>query len=184
MTEPATPQHETTDKPWRVRLICCGRDDGTAHFATRGEAEVMRSSYIAAEGHDRAAIITGPADQQRQDTADTLAEYLTAMLADNGMRNVVSDCLRLVAALRGERDRQWQLKEIAQGELASAQLNAEQIRRLAEWPATITALPAEIAQTLRYHALQLVRVLGTGGPQRAPQRHAGGPAAAETDTQP
>ena len=45
---------------WRVRLICCGRDDGAVTFPTWEDAEDFRVSYVAAEGHDRAAIIERP----------------------------------------------------------------------------------------------------------------------------
>lgn len=53
-------------KPWIVQLICCGREDGTWPCATWAEADALRNSYVAAEGHDRAAIISihfaGPQD--------------------------------------------------------------------------------------------------------------------------
>lgn len=98
---------ETTTKrataQWQVRLICCGRDDGIVDVATRGEAEVLRSQYTAAEGHDRAAIIHGPADRQEHDPAAILAEYLAALRADNGMRSIVGDCIALLNALRDDR---------------------------------------------------------------------------------
>ena len=53
---------------WKVRLICCGRDDGTEQFSTWGEADAFRCSYTRGPGvadptqpwrggHDRAAII-------------------------------------------------------------------------------------------------------------------------------
>lgn len=90
-------------KPWQARMICCGRDDGIARFATRGDAEYFRSSYTAAIGHDRVAIITGPADQQ--DTAAILADYLRAMRADKQMRAIVEDCLALLALLTQARER-------------------------------------------------------------------------------
>lgn len=48
-----------TRKParWKLRLICCGRDDGAAWFATWEEADRFRESYVLAAGHDRAAIL-------------------------------------------------------------------------------------------------------------------------------
>lgn len=47
---------------WRLRLICCGRDDGTEAFDTWNEADSFRESYtsgegVGADGHDRAAVI-------------------------------------------------------------------------------------------------------------------------------
>jgi hypothetical protein len=58
--------------PWRLRLVCCERDDGTVAFATRDEAEAFREAYTSGpgvdhrgysatapfEGHVRAAILT------------------------------------------------------------------------------------------------------------------------------
>ena len=56
---------------WCVRLICCGRDDGTEHFPTWEEADAFRNSYASGPGvdphgysgghtggHQRAAIIS------------------------------------------------------------------------------------------------------------------------------
>lgn len=40
-----------------LRLTCCGRDGGTVGRATWQEADELRESYLAAEGHDRSAII-------------------------------------------------------------------------------------------------------------------------------
>lgn len=49
---------------WTLRLICCGRDDGTECFDTWNEADAFRESYttgpgVGPDGHDRAAILTG-----------------------------------------------------------------------------------------------------------------------------
>lgn len=55
-------------KPWRLRLICCGRDDGVVEFETWEAADAFRDSYTSGDGvlnrntperggHDRAAII-------------------------------------------------------------------------------------------------------------------------------
>jgi hypothetical protein len=49
---------ETGQKPWLLHLVCCGRDDGTWPCATWEEADEIRQSYVAAEGHERSAIIT------------------------------------------------------------------------------------------------------------------------------
>ena len=53
---------ESTAKPWAVHCICCGRDDGTYHFATYKEAHALRDSYTSGPGvgpgrHDRSAIV-------------------------------------------------------------------------------------------------------------------------------
>lgn len=58
-------------KPWRLKLICCGRDDGTETFATREQADAFREAYTSGpsvdphgysaaypNGHQRAAILT------------------------------------------------------------------------------------------------------------------------------
>jgi hypothetical protein len=42
---------------WCVKLICCGREDGTFEAATWEEADHFREAYVRAEGHDRTAII-------------------------------------------------------------------------------------------------------------------------------
>jgi hypothetical protein len=54
---------------WRVRLICCGRDDGDIFRETWKEADEFRNSYTSGpgvrhfdgrawrDGHDRAGII-------------------------------------------------------------------------------------------------------------------------------
>lgn len=101
MTAPDTqPQG---DKPWHARAICCGRDDGTYDFATRADAEVFRSQYTADSGpggHDRAVIITGPADQSEREAGTVLAEYLEAMRADKGMRGMVEECIALCVEVR------------------------------------------------------------------------------------
>lgn len=52
-------------KPWRLRLVCCGRDDGEEFFATWEEADSFRQSYtsgpgVGMGGHDRAAILERP----------------------------------------------------------------------------------------------------------------------------
>lgn len=49
-------------KRWRLRLICCGHDDGTETFDTWDQADAFRESYTSGEGvgdggHDRAAVI-------------------------------------------------------------------------------------------------------------------------------
>jgi hypothetical protein len=49
-----------TGGPWRLRLLCCGRDAGTEWFATWDEANAFRMSYIRklwAYDHDRVAIL-------------------------------------------------------------------------------------------------------------------------------
>lgn len=47
--------------PWLVRLVCCGREDGTERFETWEAANAFRESYTHPDtGHDRAAIIEGP----------------------------------------------------------------------------------------------------------------------------
>jgi len=49
-------------KPWKLRLVCCGRDAGEEFFSTWGEADAFRESYtngpgVGSNGHDRAAIL-------------------------------------------------------------------------------------------------------------------------------
>lgn len=57
---------------WHLRLICCGRDDGTMVFSAWDEAQAFRESYTSGpaiavhgfssepreSGHRRAAILT------------------------------------------------------------------------------------------------------------------------------
>lgn len=45
-------------KPWRLRLICCGREDGFEYFNSWTEADAFRLSYCAADGHDRQAVLS------------------------------------------------------------------------------------------------------------------------------
>jgi hypothetical protein len=42
---------------WILQLTCCGRDDGTVGRRTWQEADELRESYVAADGHERSAII-------------------------------------------------------------------------------------------------------------------------------
>lgn len=44
-------------KMWRLRLVCCGRDDGIEYFETWKQADEFREAYCDAGGHDRAAIL-------------------------------------------------------------------------------------------------------------------------------
>jgi len=58
-----TPTPEAVEKKWSVRLICCGRDAGTAVFASWREADDFRRAYTSGpgvglpHGHDRVAIL-------------------------------------------------------------------------------------------------------------------------------
>lgn len=243
-TPDTTETSAAPDKPWHAQAICCGRDDGTYDFATRGDAELFRSQYTAGAGvagpglpggHDRSVIITGPADQSEREAGTVLAEYLEAMRADKGMRGMVEECIALCVEVRAnltaevlradraenardqvgemlhaaqeqrnqasarwheerkhaaeaerERDRLSQLLEIARGELASARLRAEHIKRYTDWFTTAadTATPAHIVGALQYHTAQLLRLLGTGSAQDGPERHAGAPAAPATGAEP
>lgn len=92
-------------KPWRLQLICCGREDGVLDFATRGEAEVTRSSYtsrpLGEHDHDRAAILTGP-DQGETDPGKILADYLDALSKDALSRSICGDMQTLLTQLRAE----------------------------------------------------------------------------------
>lgn len=86
-----------------------------------------------------------------------------------------------------ERDRQWQLKEIALGELTSVRLLAEQIKRCADWPGIEdTATYPEIVESLRVCAAGLVRALTPHLPPGGPHSHASGSAdgSAANETQP
>jgi hypothetical protein len=117
MTDTATTVQ--TDKPWHARAICCGKDDGTYDFATRGDAEVFRSQYTANTGqpgwHERAVIITGPADQAERDADAVLTEHLQAMRSDKGMQGMVDECLTLLGHVRAElakhRAGRWELED-------------------------------------------------------------------------
>ncbi len=52
-------------KEWRLRLICCGRENGIKEFATWDAADFFRRCYTGGpavnrpdgNGHDRAAIL-------------------------------------------------------------------------------------------------------------------------------
>jgi hypothetical protein len=59
---------ESAEVAWRVRLICCGRDDGDIFRDTWDEADEFRQSYTSGTGvgdwrkpweggHQRAGII-------------------------------------------------------------------------------------------------------------------------------
>ena len=72
-TERGTPTgenaaEESVHKPWRLALICCGRDDGVEWFATYEEADAFRESYTSGPGvdepggHDRSTILDKPDD--------------------------------------------------------------------------------------------------------------------------
>lgn len=39
-------------KKWRLRLVCCGRDDGIAYFGSEDDAESFRNSYTSGSGVD------------------------------------------------------------------------------------------------------------------------------------
>ncbi len=55
---------------WKLRMVCCGRDDGTMYFETWEEADSFRESYIKGQavdphgysgsgpGHQRAAVLS------------------------------------------------------------------------------------------------------------------------------
>lgn len=47
---------------FRVRLICCGRDDGYWDASTWEEAEEFRLHYVKAGRHDRSAIVEAVPD--------------------------------------------------------------------------------------------------------------------------
>lgn len=84
-------------KPWRLQLICCGRDDGTFGFDTDAEAEAFRAVYTDPKsGHERVAILTGR-DEHDRDPADALTEYLAAI---SGVTGFVELCDRAQAVLR------------------------------------------------------------------------------------
>jgi hypothetical protein len=48
-----------TEKWWRLRVICCGRDMGVSRHPTWREADETREGYATApmDGHDRVGII-------------------------------------------------------------------------------------------------------------------------------
>lgn len=56
-----------TEKPWGLRLICCGYDNGTAMFKTWDEADACRESYVQAPDHKRSAILIRAAAQEERD---------------------------------------------------------------------------------------------------------------------
>lgn len=199
MTAPDT--QAQADKPWHARAICCGRDDGTHDFATRGEAEMFRSQYTAGAGvagpglpggHDRSVIITGPADQSEREAGTALVEYLEAMRADKGMRGMIEECIALCVEVRANltaetlradraenaRDQVGRMLHAAQERLTSVLVVAEQVRRYADWPGIEdTATHPEVVESLRVCAAALLRELTPGrrqdGPTREAQRGAG-----------
>lgn len=93
MTE--TTDTDATDRPWRVRLVCCGRDDREVRCSTRAAAELFRTHYIAADGHARVAIIAGPPDQDERAPFDLLLEYLEAMRGEMGLGGFAEDTIAL-----------------------------------------------------------------------------------------
>lgn len=44
--------------PWRLHLICCGRDDGHWRCPTWDDAHALRLSYIETKSHERSAVLT------------------------------------------------------------------------------------------------------------------------------
>lgn len=59
----------TLRREWRLRLVCCGRDDGIETFDTWDAADDFREAYTSGPGvapnggHDRAAILERAADE-------------------------------------------------------------------------------------------------------------------------
>lgn len=43
-------KHDQWTGPWRLRLICCGRDEGSVRFQTSEEADAFRESYTSGPG--------------------------------------------------------------------------------------------------------------------------------------
>jgi hypothetical protein len=66
---PATPT-PPEPKRWALDLICCGLDDGTVIRSSWDEANDLRESYTASEGHRRSALLreTRPDEDQRAST--------------------------------------------------------------------------------------------------------------------
>lgn len=166
------------DKPWHARAICCGRDDGTYDFATRGDAEVFRSHYTAGAGiagpgmpggHDRSVIITGPADQEQRDAATVLAEYLESMRADKGMRGMVDECVALAATVRTERDALRRELGVLTSRPDVRQLVAT-LQRLVAQPTTADAYGDMVVQSIRHVVGRIALDVGVQDAQRGPQR--------------
>ena len=72
-----------SEQPWKITLICCGRDDGVVFCSTWAEAEAFRESYTSGEGvnvngynfperpgHQRAAIISRATEALPIETPD------------------------------------------------------------------------------------------------------------------
>lgn len=52
------PPSEGGSGPWRLRLVCCGHDDGYRRCPTWDDAHDLRGSYMVTEGHERSAVLT------------------------------------------------------------------------------------------------------------------------------
>jgi hypothetical protein len=59
---------------WRVRLICCGKDDGAEIRATWEEADAFRQAYIVDPRHSRSAIVERVDDARPAAVADQAGE--------------------------------------------------------------------------------------------------------------
>lgn len=117
-------------KPFRLRFICCGREDGSQWFATTEDAEAFREPYTSGTavaehgysagpeewGHRRAAILDHCPDcvDGKLSLADALAQ-VKAMHGDEpltiapfgwGTADIIETPLRRLRAVRAEQGEQ------------------------------------------------------------------------------
>lgn len=113
------------ERPWRLQLVCCGRDDGVVTCETRADAELTRSAYISAEGHDRQAILTGPPGGIETDPMVLLGEYLSALGKGDWNETVCADIRALLEQVRVDCARMTAELEQVRGDwlTQAAQLN-------------------------------------------------------------
>ena len=65
------------EKPWRLRLICCGRSDGREYFDTWQLADDFRQAYEAnGVGHIRVGIVEKNIWHAVDEAIARLPEYL------------------------------------------------------------------------------------------------------------
>lgn len=106
------------ERPWKLQLVCCGRDDGVVTCETRADAELTRSAYISAEGHDRQAILTGPPGAVETDPVALLGEYLGALGKGDWSETVCADMRALLEQVRTARNAATARAEQAEAALA------------------------------------------------------------------
>lgn len=65
------------EKPWKVKLVCCGRSDGQEYFDTWEQADNFREGYAKNNsGHVRVGIIAKNIWHAVEEAVERLPAYL------------------------------------------------------------------------------------------------------------